>query len=74
MYRRFIAAAARIPFCPSLGDLATTLSHPASTSHRSLSEEARRALGISGGTIRLSIGIESTAAVLDALREALAGV
>lgn len=71
---RFIAAAARIPFCPSLGDLATTLSHPASTSHRSLSEDTRRALGISGGTIRLSIGIESTAAVLDALGEALAGV
>lgn len=71
---RFIAAAARIPFCPSLGDLATTLSHPASTSHRSLSDEARRALGISGGTIRLSVGIESTAAVLDALREALARV
>jgi cystathionine beta-lyase/cystathionine gamma-synthase len=71
---RFIAAARRIPFYPSLGDLATTLSHPASTSHRSLSDEARRALGIGTGTIRLSIGIESAAAVLDALGEALAGL
>ena len=38
---RFITAARRIPFCPSLGDLCTTLTHPASTSHRLLSAESR---------------------------------
>ncbi len=70
----FIKAARRIPFCPSLGELATTLSHPASTSHRSLSAEQRGALGITAGTIRLSVGIESTDAVLDALWEGLAGM
>jgi cystathionine beta-lyase/cystathionine gamma-synthase len=70
---RFITAARRIPFCPSLGDLSTTLSHPASTSHRSLSPEAREAQGISEGTIRLSVGIESSEAVLEALEEGLAG-
>ncbi|MBI3836852.1 MAG: aminotransferase class I/II-fold pyridoxal phosphate-dependent enzyme, partial [Planctomycetia bacterium] len=39
--RRFMAAASRIPFCPSLGELSTTLSHPESTSHRALTPAAR---------------------------------
>jgi cystathionine beta-lyase/cystathionine gamma-synthase len=68
---KFIRAAQRIPFSPSLGDLCTTLSHPQSTSHRGMTPEAREALGITGGTIRLSVGIESPAAVIDALSEAL---
>jgi cystathionine beta-lyase/cystathionine gamma-synthase len=71
---RFIAAASAIPFCPSLGDLSTTLSHPSSTSHRSLSEEARQKLGISDATIRLSIGIESADAVVAGLEQGLAVV
>lgn len=71
---RFIAAARAIPFCPSLGDLSTTLSHPASTSHRSLSEESRQKLGIHDTTIRLSIGIESSDAVVAGLEQGLAAV
>lgn len=67
----FIAAADRIPFCPSLGEATTTLSHPESTSHRSLSPSQREALGISGGTIRLSIGLESSDFVLESLAQAL---
>jgi cystathionine beta-lyase/cystathionine gamma-synthase len=70
----FMAAAREIPFCPSLGELSTTLSHPESTSHRGLSAADRAALGIGGGTMRLSIGIESTAAVVEAVRAGLAGV
>ncbi|HND54675.1 MAG TPA: PLP-dependent transferase, partial [Pirellulaceae bacterium] len=71
---RFISSARRIPFCPSLGEVSTTLSHPESTSHRGLTSEARAALGITGGTIRLSVGIESPDYVLDALSEGLAGL
>jgi cystathionine beta-lyase/cystathionine gamma-synthase len=67
----FIAAARRIPFCPSLGDLCTTLTHPETTSHRGLTADERASLGISGGTIRLSVGIESSQFVLDALAEGL---
>jgi cystathionine beta-lyase/cystathionine gamma-synthase len=67
----FIAAAERIPFCPSLGELATTLSHPESTSHRGLSPAARQSLGISGGTIRLSLGVEPPEQVQAALEEGL---
>jgi len=70
----FIKAAQQIAFCPSLGELATTLSHPASTSHRALTPSAREALGITGGTIRLSVGIESREAVVAAVRQGLAAI
>lgn len=72
--KSFISAAKKIPFCPSLGDVSTSLSHPLSTSHRALSEEARRRDGIDGGTIRLSLGIEPAESIVDALREGLAAV
>ena len=67
----FIAAAKQIPFCPSLGELSTTLSHPETTSHRGLTAEQRTALGITGGTIRLSVGTESSDFIRDALTEGL---
>ena len=70
----FIAAAAQqIPFCPSLGELSTTLSHPETTSHRGMTGEQRAALGITGGTIRLSVGTESIEFIREALVEALPG-
>jgi cystathionine beta-lyase/cystathionine gamma-synthase len=70
----FIAAASRIPFCPSLGEVSTTLSHPETTSHRGLTAEERTGLGISGGTIRLSVGTESVEFIREALAEALAAI
>jgi cystathionine beta-lyase/cystathionine gamma-synthase len=70
----FMKAAQQIAFCPSLGELATTLSHPASTSHRGLSPADRAALGITGGTIRLSVGIESCESVVEVVRQGLAAV
>lgn len=69
---RFMAAS-RIPFCPSLGDLCTTLSHPESTSHRGLSPAERERLGIRGGTIRLSVGIESAEHVVAAVEAGVRG-
>lgn len=70
----FIKTAHHIPFCPSLGELSTTLSHPASTSHRGLSEDQRTELGIEDGTLRLSLGIESFDLIRDAIVEGLQGV
>ena len=70
----FIDAAKRIPFCPSLGELSTTLSHPETTSHRGLTSEQRKELGITGGTIRLSVGTESVEFIREALTEGLNGV
>ena len=55
---RFMRALDSIPFAPTLGDVATIISHPGVTSHRGLSAEAREALGIQEGTIRVSVGVE----------------
>ena len=51
-------AARNIAFAPTLGDIATTLSHPPSSSHRALSEAARGEIGITEGFFRVSVGVE----------------
>ncbi len=71
---QFLAAAESLAFCPSLGEATTTLSHPMSTSHRRLTSDQQQQLGISAGTIRLSVGIESAEFILDALAKGLAAV
>ncbi len=43
---------------PSLGNVATTISHPASTSHRGLDAAERARAGISDALVRCSVGIE----------------
>ena len=55
---RFMRALTTIPFAPTLGDVSTIISHPGVTSHRGLTPEAREALGIREGTIRVSVGVE----------------
>lgn len=68
---RAFLAASRIPLAPSLGDLSTTLSHPETSSHRGLAPEVRAALGIRGGTLRLSVGIESPDSIVERLAAGL---
>ncbi len=51
-------AAENIAFAPTLGDIGTTLSHPASSSHRALSAQERATIGISEGFFRVSVGVE----------------
>lgn len=58
------AAAEGIAFAPTLGDVGTTLSHPASSSHRGLTPEARVALGITEGFFRVSVGLEPAEALI----------
>lgn len=55
----------------SLGDVNTWVSHPATASHRGLSPEAREALGIYEGTLRLSVGIEDPDDLIADLTQAL---
>jgi O-acetylhomoserine (thiol)-lyase len=43
----------------NVGDSKSLIIHPASTTHRQLSDEELRAAGVGPGTIRLSVGIES---------------
>ena len=68
---RLIHALGEIPFCPSLGEVSSTISHPASTSHRRLDPDDRARLGIGEGTLRLSVGTESEAWIADRLENAL---
>jgi cystathionine beta-lyase/cystathionine gamma-synthase len=60
-----------IAFVPSLGDVSTTLSHPASTSHRSLNATQLAALRISSATVRVSVGIEPTDWLVDRFASSL---
>ena len=43
----------------NVGDAKSLIIHPASTTHRQLSDEELRAAGVGPGTIRLSVGIEA---------------
>ena len=55
---KFAKNANQISFAPTLGDVGTTLSHPASSSHRSLSKAQRKKMGITEGFFRVSVGLE----------------
>ncbi|MCG3135142.1 MAG: Cystathionine gamma-lyase [Planctomycetes bacterium] len=56
---RVVGRARLIALAPSLGGVATTMSHSATASHRALDPAARRAMGISDGLLRISAGIEA---------------
>jgi len=60
-----------VAFAPTLGDVGTTLSHPATSSHRAMTPGARAALGISEGFFRVSVGVEDVELLL---RDFTAGV
>lgn len=68
---RFVRAIPQMPFAPTLGDIGTTLSHPASSSHRALGADGRAALGISEGFFRLSVGVEDTEMLIEELGQAV---
>ena len=70
----FVRSLRMIPFAPSLGEARTTISHPAKTSHRSLSGEEQIAAGITDGLIRMSCGIESADDIINDLDQALSAL
>ena len=52
----------RVQICTrssNLGDTRTILTHPATTTHSKLSQEERRAVGITDGLVRMSVGLEA---------------
>lgn len=55
------AAMPGVAFAPTLGDIGTTLSHPASSSHRRVAKETLEAQGITEGFFRISVGVEDIA-------------
>jgi O-succinylhomoserine sulfhydrylase len=58
----------------NLGDTRSIITHPATTTHKNLTDEARAELGISPGTVRFSAGIEDVNDLLEDFAKALAQV
>ncbi|SEQ77395.1 O-succinylhomoserine sulfhydrylase [Nitrosomonas sp. Nm51] len=48
-----------ISITANLGDAKTTLTHPATTTHGRIGQEARDAAGITGGLLRIAVGLEA---------------
>lgn len=55
----------------NLGDSRTLMTHPASTTHYSVSQDVRDQMGITEGMLRLSIGLEDPQDIIDDLDQAL---
>jgi O-acetylhomoserine (thiol)-lyase len=68
---RFIEAAQFMSHLANVGDAKTLVIHPASTTHRQLSEEEQIKAGVTPDMIRLSIGIEDIDDILWDLDQAL---
>jgi O-succinylhomoserine sulfhydrylase len=58
---RLIDSTRLISITGNLGDVKTTITHPASTTHGRLTPEARAAAGITEGLVRVSVGLEAVA-------------
>jgi O-succinylhomoserine sulfhydrylase len=55
----------------NIGDSRSLMTHPSSTTHMGVSEEVRESMGITEGMLRLNIGLEDPADVIDDLDRAL---
>jgi O-succinylhomoserine sulfhydrylase len=55
----------------NLGDAKSMVTHPATTTHRRLTPEARAAIGITDGTVRISVGLEDVRDLVEDLRRGL---
>jgi cystathionine beta-lyase/cystathionine gamma-synthase len=58
----------------SLGGVETLISHPATMTHAALGEKGRRAIGITDGMVRISVGIEDVEDIVADLDQALAAI
>jgi O-succinylhomoserine sulfhydrylase len=67
----FLNALEIIDISNNLGDAKSLATHPATTTHRALPEADRRAIGIGEGLVRVSIGLESEAALARDFERAL---
>ncbi|MFJ9776326.1 trans-sulfuration enzyme family protein [Kitasatospora sp. NPDC101157] len=70
--RAFTESVRLASLAPSLGGVHTLVLHPASTSHRQLSDGELAAAGIGPGTVRVSVGIEHPADLWRDVEQALA--
>ena len=71
---RFLNALTLVAISNNLGDSKSLITHPATTTHSRVAPEQRATLGISDALVRLSIGLEDTADLIEDLDQALAKV
>jgi len=69
--QRMVRGLRLVQFVPSLGDVTTTISHPVVASHRELTQEEKVAVDIDPSVVRVSVGIEGAADVLEDFDRAL---
>ncbi|WP_243470919.1 trans-sulfuration enzyme family protein [Winogradskyella sp. MH6] len=69
--RNFLNSIKLLSLSANLGDTRSIVTHPASTTHAKLSEEDRLKTGISGGLIRVSVGLEHVEDIINDLKQAL---
>ncbi|HUQ27591.1 MAG TPA: O-acetylhomoserine aminocarboxypropyltransferase [Usitatibacter sp.] len=69
--RKFIESLTLFSHLANIGDAKSLVIHPASTTHFRMDDDALKAAGITGGTIRLSIGIEHPDDLLEDLARGL---
>ncbi|WP_040281231.1 trans-sulfuration enzyme family protein [Psychroserpens damuponensis] len=69
--REFLNAIKLCSLSANLGDTRTIVTHPASTTHAKLSEENRLEVGITGGLVRISVGLENVEDIINDLDQAL---
>lgn len=69
--RRFVKALRVFLFAESLGGVESLVCHPATMSHATLTPQEREQMGITDGTIRLSVGIEDIEDLIEDLDQAL---
>ena len=68
---RFIDSLKMISLQVHVADIRTCVLHPASSTHRQLSDEQLREAGITPGMVRLSVGLENLDDILADLDQAL---
>jgi len=68
---RFANALSIITISNNLGDAKSIITHPATTTHQRLTPEARAAMGITEGMVRLSVGLEDPQDLIDDIAHAL---
>jgi O-acetylhomoserine (thiol)-lyase len=69
--KAFVEALKVFSHLANVGDCRSLVIHPASTTHFRMDDDALGAAGISQGTIRLSIGLEDPADLIDDMKRAL---
>jgi len=72
--RFFVEAVGTFTLAESLGGVESLIAHPATMTHADMGEEARRVAGITSNLLRLSIGLEHEADLVNGLEQGFAAL